>query len=214
MRFLPEHRISNGLPTMMLLLFMTSAAYGVDQKNGIKVEILPRSDLKIGDIMQIRLTSPVAGHLIIADRDEAGEVTKLFPGICHKKNFRLRAHIPVTIPTKDYGCEFPAIQAGKGEIIVIVGKKDFALKELKPLFARNKKVRSRSIEVQGYDEDDPTQVMDKAHSGKEKDKNDKLDGHQSGAAQEKSKAAGSQAVGRATENFLSFGRAGYQISEK
>jgi outer membrane protein OmpA-like peptidoglycan-associated protein len=45
----------------------------------VNVEVLPGTDVRIGDIISLRITSRIAGSLIVYEEDAAGNVTQIFP---------------------------------------------------------------------------------------------------------------------------------------
>jgi hypothetical protein len=45
----------------------------------VDVEVLPGTDVRVGDIISLRITSRIAGSLIVYEEDAAGNVTQIFP---------------------------------------------------------------------------------------------------------------------------------------
>lgn len=96
----------------------------------IKVEILPRARVRVGDRIRVRVTSPKPGYLVLLDVRENGEVRQLFPSKCARKERRLRANAPLTMPDPTYGCVFEADEAGKGQLLAIVTEDNVPLEDL------------------------------------------------------------------------------------
>ncbi len=136
---------------LALGLFPLSSAFAETANRGVRVDILPGPVLKVLDIMELRLTSPIAGYLILIDIDKDGRATKLFPGICKKPDLKLRANAPLIMPTADFGCQFPAIEPGEGQIIAIVSIEKVTLKELASAPRSGGAVHYRGIDVETTD---------------------------------------------------------------
>jgi hypothetical protein len=95
----------------------------------LKVELLGGTRVG-GEPLRVRVTSPRSGYLIVLDRRETGEVVQLFPSGCTRPSRRIRAHAPLALPDKTYGCEFAPDKPGKGQIIVIVSEDNVPLDQL------------------------------------------------------------------------------------
>lgn len=97
---------------------------------GIKVEMLPQAQVRLGDKIKLRVTSPKEGDVIVLDVRDSGKVVQLFPSVCAHKERLIRANAPLTLPDAAYGCEFTASEAGTGQILVIVSEDNVALDAL------------------------------------------------------------------------------------
>lgn len=91
------------------------------QLGNVTVEVLPGNKIRIGEKISVRVTSSIAGKLIVLNQDEAGKTTQLFPN-----NFSTKTASGRTKET-----------IGAGETVVIPGSNEaFALKATPPA-ARN-----------------------------------------------------------------------------
>lgn len=117
-------QLRNILTAAFLALCAARAAAGE-----LAIRILPHDVLGVGDVMRIRITSPVTGWLHVFDVRADGEITRLFPGQCNHGR-RIRAGRPLTIPSRASGCEFVSDAPGKGRIAVIVTREKTPLREL------------------------------------------------------------------------------------
>ncbi len=149
---------------LVILLFLVGGVSAAVAENGkekqgdvqaVRIEIQPSARLKTGDVIELKLFSPVSGHFTVLDVDKSGLITTLFPGVCDTEGVRLRAGVPFVLPRPDYGCDFPATEPGKGEIIVIVGKDHDSLDKLVWEAAKGSPLggaRFRGLEVEGAEE--------------------------------------------------------------
>ena len=58
---------------------LTEADQRADNPAGVKVEVLPGEEVKIGDSMAIRVTTEKPGYLVVIDVDSSGRLTQIFP---------------------------------------------------------------------------------------------------------------------------------------
>ena len=99
-----------------------------------RLEILPGTAFRLGDTMQIRVTSPRDGYLVVLDLNARGQVTQIFPNEfsdkAGKKN-RIFANRPITIPDAYYGFQFKAQEPlGRGQLLAIVSEDPVSLDNL------------------------------------------------------------------------------------
>lgn len=91
-----------------------------------KLEILPGPSFRLGEVMQIRVTSPRDGYLVVLDLNARGQVTQIFPNEFSdktgKKN-QIYANRPITIPDATYSFRFFAREpVGRGQLLAIVSE--------------------------------------------------------------------------------------------
>ena len=58
---------------------LTEADQRADNPAGVKVEIMPGEEVKIGDSMAIRVTTEKPGYLVVIDVDSSGRLTQIYP---------------------------------------------------------------------------------------------------------------------------------------
>jgi hypothetical protein len=97
---------------------------------GVRLHILPSSNVRVGQAIRLQVTSPERGYLILLDVRATGEVVQLFPSRCARKERLLRAGAVLMVPDATYGCEFRADKAGNGRILAIVTKDNVPLDAL------------------------------------------------------------------------------------
>jgi hypothetical protein len=95
-----------------------------------RVELLPATEVRLGETIKLRITSNTDGWLIVLDVRDDGHVVQLFPSHCVRKQRFLKAGTVITLPDATYGCEFAATQLGSGQILAIVMKDNVALEAL------------------------------------------------------------------------------------
>ncbi len=99
-----------------------------------KLEILPSAAFRLGEVMQIRVTSPRDGYLVVLDLDARGQVTQIFPNQFSDKagkQNRIVANRPITIPDAYYGFQFRAREpVGRGQLLAIVSEDPVPLDSL------------------------------------------------------------------------------------
>jgi metacaspase-1 len=106
---------------------------------GLKLDLLPGATVRLNKDIQLRLTSPKAGWLIVLDVRDNGEVVQLFPSKCARPNRQIRAGAVVTLPDKTFGCAFTATEPGSGQILAIITEDNVPVDDLLG--------RSRDLEV-------------------------------------------------------------------
>lgn len=91
-----------------------------------KLEILPGATFRLGEVMQIRVTSPRDAYLVVLDLNARGQITQIFPNEFSDKagkQNRIAAHRPITIPDANYGFRFFARKpVGRGQLLAIVSE--------------------------------------------------------------------------------------------
>ena len=91
-----------------------------------RLEILPGAAFRVGEVMQIRVTSPRDGYLVVLDLNARGQVTQIFPNEFSDKagkGNRITASRPITIPDAYYGFQFKAQEPlGRGQLLAIVSE--------------------------------------------------------------------------------------------
>ncbi len=91
-----------------------------------KLEILPGETFRLGEVMQIRVTSPRDAYLVVLDLNAQGQTTQIFPNKFSDKagkQNRIVAHRPITIPDANYGFKFFAREPiGRGQLLAIVSE--------------------------------------------------------------------------------------------
>lgn len=105
-----------------------------DNRAGVRVEILPRSRVRLGQEMAFRVTSQRPGYLLVLDIGTSGAVTQLYPNRiaeANGKDNRIRAGGAVTIPDVYYGFRFTAGEpTGAGRLLAIVTEDPISLDDL------------------------------------------------------------------------------------
>lgn len=96
----------------------------------VKVEILPKGKIRLGQKIKIRVTSAKPGYVFALDMRDNNQVMQLFPSVCSHKERDVRANAPLTIPDPSYGCSFDATEVGTGQIVVVVSQDNVALDAL------------------------------------------------------------------------------------
>jgi secreted trypsin-like serine protease len=103
----------------------------------VTVDITPAGAIKIGQVLKVRVTSSVAGRLVVFNRDEAGRTAQIFPnkfttaaasGISREE---ISAGETIEIPGGDAGFVLRATPpAGINEIIALVAPPDAKTSDL------------------------------------------------------------------------------------
>lgn len=110
----------------------------------LHLQMVPCTLCRLGDTMQIRVTSREDGFLFLLDINSAGQLTRIFPNKYTKPQSSLRglSRIPynksalrlgyvkagqtVIIPDDNYGFDFTATEpVGKGLVVALLVEKDF-----------------------------------------------------------------------------------------
>lgn len=91
-----------------------------------QLEILPGPVFHLGEIMQIKVTSPRDAYLVVLDLDAQGQVMQIFPNEFSdkaQKGHRIAAHRPIVIPDAYYGFQFRAREPiGRGQLLAILSE--------------------------------------------------------------------------------------------
>ena len=90
--------------------------------------------VRAGDRFSVEVTTEAAGQLLLYIAPDEGEVTQLFPLSLSQKNTRLKPHIPIRVPTLDYGFKL-VLPKGTGTLFAIVTAEEVAIKSLDPLIS-------------------------------------------------------------------------------
>ncbi|WP_028584786.1 caspase family protein [Desulfogranum mediterraneum] len=104
--------------------------------NGAKIslDILPSNRLRLGEEIQLRVSSPVDGYLVVLDINANQEVTQLFPNSYSDRAGQgnmIQAQRPVVIPNSYYGFRLPAGEpVGDGLLLAIVSEDPLPLDDL------------------------------------------------------------------------------------
>jgi hypothetical protein len=100
---------------------LTISLLADDNQAGLQIEILPGSSFRVGDIMQMRLSSNHDGYLLVLDINSEGALTTLFPNQFSEKQGYLKAGQTLTIPNVYYGFDFLAKEPiGTGTLIAVL----------------------------------------------------------------------------------------------
>jgi hypothetical protein len=95
----------------------------------LRVQMLPSSSRRLGEIMQIQITSPEVGYLFLLDINSAGELTRIFPNQYTEQRMEkgfIKAGQTVIIPDENYGFDFKAIKPiGKGLLVAFLIEEEF-----------------------------------------------------------------------------------------
>lgn len=144
------------------------------QIGNVSIKILPGPQVKIGEALQVEITSSIAGKLIVLNQDETGKTTQLFPNnfsastSAGQAKERIAAGVPVLIPAPGDTFALRATPpAGRNSIVAIIAPVDAKLsdvtapgKTLKPLAdvesllrevaeRSNEADHTRGVEVEG-----------------------------------------------------------------
>ena len=113
---------------------VADAALGHGNTAGVRLEILPSRQVRLGDVVTYRVRSGRSGHLLIVDVDAAGDVAQLFPNEYserHGTGSRIEAGRPVEIPGPYYGFRLRVREpAGQGALFAIVTEDPVSLDDL------------------------------------------------------------------------------------
>jgi hypothetical protein len=95
----------------------------------LHLQMLPSPLRHLGDTMQIRITSPEAGHLFLLDINSAGQLTRIFPNQYSEPSVKrgfIKAGQTILIPDDNYGFDFTAIKPiGKGLLVAFLIEEEF-----------------------------------------------------------------------------------------
>ncbi len=96
-----------------------------DQADGIVLEQIPQSPVKVGDTgIRFRVVSPRDGHLVLLNLSAQGHLVQLFPSAFETRTAalasgRVEANVPLVVPGDAYGITMAATEPGKGHIIAL-----------------------------------------------------------------------------------------------
>jgi hypothetical protein len=90
----------------------------------LRLQMLPSTTFRLGEKMQVNVSSQRTGYLFVLDIDSAGKMTVLFPNkYSEKRNRRgiLKAQQTVKIPDTNYGFDFLAQEpVGQGLLLTLL----------------------------------------------------------------------------------------------
>ena len=116
------------------LLIRASADMPQRQKDDLRVWISHGSKLKIGNEVDISVTSNRSGHLVVLDMDAAGNLVQIFPNDTSLRagvSSRIRVGETVALPGKEAGFRFRTVPpAGRGLLVALVSDRNERLEEL------------------------------------------------------------------------------------
>jgi hypothetical protein len=97
----------------------------------LRVQMLPRPFRRLGETMQIQITSRESGYLFLLDINSAGQLTRIFPNQYtdsgpRVKNGFIKPEQTIVIPDDNYGFDFRAVKpVGKGLLVAFLIEEDF-----------------------------------------------------------------------------------------
>ena len=95
----------------------------------LRLKMLPNASRRIGEAMQIKLTSQEAGYLFLLDINSAGQLTRIFPNKysgSQLNKYHIKAGQTVIIPDERYGFDFTATEpVGKGLLVAFLVEEDY-----------------------------------------------------------------------------------------
>ncbi|PIE12046.1 MAG: hypothetical protein CSA72_02735 [Rhodobacterales bacterium] len=100
------------------------------QPSNVFLDLLPRKNMRVGDVWRARVTAPDGGYLILLDVRNNGGVVQLFPSVCEHNSRKIQPGASLTIPAAGYGCEFFAEEVGTGKLVAIVTRDNLPLDDL------------------------------------------------------------------------------------
>jgi uncharacterized caspase-like protein len=107
---------------------------GHDNQANLKIEILPRSVVQLGEQMKFRISSDHSGYLLVLDVNADGQLTQLYPNEFsdkHDKERLIKKGRSVTIPDAYYGFQLTAVEpTGAGALIALVTEDPLSLEDL------------------------------------------------------------------------------------
>ncbi|MDP7693335.1 MAG: caspase family protein, partial [Vicinamibacterales bacterium] len=105
-----------------------------DNDAGVRLEVLPSSSVRLGEVVTFRVTSTQPGHLLVLDVNADHELTQLFPNTFSDSQGRgddISTNRPITIPDAYYGFELTADEpVGTGLLLAIVTEDPISLDAL------------------------------------------------------------------------------------
>jgi hypothetical protein len=103
-------------------------------KANLQVKILPNSNFKLGENMQMRFLSKKEGQLLVFDINSQGALTLLMPNQYYNEEFKLEANKEFIIPEKHWKFDLPAGEPlGKGMLVSILIEDEIDLKSILPV---------------------------------------------------------------------------------
>ena len=104
-------------------------------KNQLSLQILPKQHFKIGDTMQIRVTSHQSGYVFVWDINSAGKLTRILPNDMAQRHL-MTAGQTITIPEHSYsGFSLTMTEpTGKGIVVATLVENQFKQKLLSERF--------------------------------------------------------------------------------
>jgi secreted trypsin-like serine protease len=106
-----------------------------ENEAGLRLEVLPSTEVRLGDVVVFRVTSRRDGYLLVLDVNADQELVQLFPNEFSDrqgKGSAIAAGRPITIPDPSYGFEgFEASEpTGPGVLFAIVAEDPISLDDL------------------------------------------------------------------------------------
>lgn len=99
----------------------------------LEAEILPGSDLAVGDTVRFRILSEASGRVVVLDTGPDGQLRRIFPNEYSEAvghDGMIAGGSVLTIPDQNYPFEFTATDAGPGALMVLVAEPDVDLSAL------------------------------------------------------------------------------------
>jgi len=100
-----------------------------ENRANLRLEMLPNASRRIGETMQIKLSSQEAGYLFLLDINSAGQLTRIFPNKysgSQLSKYHIKAGQTVIIPDERYGFDFTATEpVGKGLLVAFLVEEDY-----------------------------------------------------------------------------------------
>jgi len=102
----------------------------------LRLKMLPNASRRIGETMQIKLSSQEAGYLFLLDINSAGQLTRIFPNKysgSQLSKYNIKAGQTVIIPDESYGFDFTATEpVGKGLLVAFLVEEDYVYNVVLP----------------------------------------------------------------------------------
>jgi hypothetical protein len=127
----------------------TKDLFSNPNKANLQVKILPNSNFKLGENMQMRFLSKKEGQLLVFDINSQGALTLLMPNQYYNEEFKLEANKEFIIPEKHWKFDLPAGEPlGKGVLFTILIEDEIEFKEIffTPFQARESKRAKITLE--------------------------------------------------------------------
>ena len=109
---------------------VADTVFGHDDTAGVRLEIVPGRQVRLGEKLRIRVHSERPGYLLVVDENANGDVRQIFPNEHGNAgaDFRIEPGRPVEIPDPREGFSFRAREpAGHGELFAVVTEEPIRL---------------------------------------------------------------------------------------